>query len=500
MSFENPLRAVDWSILVGLTALAAAILGFRLGWQEFWWDEQVTLMFTRESWRDLLITYWGLDTHRPTYYALQKAWIGLVGDGPFAIRLLSLLLTLPIVPLFFFAARAVGSRQFAIFAALAVICIPQLIYQGREIRMYSLLHLSLAAGLCFMFLLMRSERHGETARKPRRLWVGFTLSMVLAFYAQPITLFTVALYGLWVLCCVFMGWLPSAFLWRALIAFVGFLILITPGLFPFFAHMNGTLGGDFWIPEPSFQQVWNQGFAAYPYPLWAKPGVALLILWGFWSLRRDPPILLLAFLLVVGLPLLILAVSFAKPIFIARTIAWGSVVSALVIAAGMAALRPTVLKLAAAAFLVTAQGAWLAHHYPKADEHQTILAFAESFAEFDPDNDVLILGNQNREPVLRWFYPSLFTNPVFGFTAGDNTDNVIDIAYRSTFVPRGDYRKIPQPSGRLFVFADEEAVRRIDEAARVQPTLDALTEGLTLLSETRSGINILTIYERTEVN
>lgn len=80
--------------------------------------------------------------------------------------------------------------------------------------------------------------------------------------------------------------------------------------------------------------------AAYPYPVWGKVIVALLLLWGLWSLRKTPDTGLLLALMMIGLPLVVLAVSFIKPIYMERVIAWGSIVSVLVLAAGLANMRP----------------------------------------------------------------------------------------------------------------------------------------------------------------
>src|SRR6056297_2586916 len=104
-SSAKPIFGADRIIVSLAMVLGAVVLGTRLGWQEYWWDEQVTLMFTRSGWRELLVDYWALVPHRPVYYALQKGCNELFCESVAAVRTFPVFLALLTVAVFFVIAR-----------------------------------------------------------------------------------------------------------------------------------------------------------------------------------------------------------------------------------------------------------------------------------------------------------------------------------------------------------------------------------------------------------
>ena len=461
-------------IIVAAMALGAALLSIRLGWQDYWWDEHVTLMFTRAGWYELLIQHWGTDTHRPVYYALQKLWNGVFGESTVAVRSLPIALSVLMVPFFYLAARRIAHAPMALITVILLISAPMFVSQGREVRMYCLANLAMAIALwCAVVLADRARRRmrgqaAESGPADRWLWIGFAAALAAAFYAQALGLFVMALFGTWILICVGLGILPLRFLWQALAALVLYIVLILPALYPFFVHATGTVGSNFWVPEPSVGYVYDQTMAAYPYPKWSKPVVALMILWGLWSLRDRPHFAWLLGIMVIGLPLLVLGVSFFKPLYMARVIAWGSIVSVLVLAAGLAPLRP-LLRWGGVAFLVGAQLLAFREFLPPAPERTAERTLAAEMQDFDPATDTLVLGYQMLEPALRWHVPQAFDGAAYGFIYADHNRNVIDAAMRSTFVPRAEANRIDLPStGALYMVREAT----LSPARRVAPEDD----------------------------
>ena len=482
MSSARPISASDWLILAAALCLGVAVLGYRLSWQDYWWDEHVTLMFTRAGWHELMVQYWGLDTHRPVYYGLQKLWNAVVGESVVAVRSLPVVLTLPVIVIFFLAARRISAGPLAPITALLMACAPMFLYQGREVRMYALNNLALSVTLLLaVTLAARARQEMREGLPPARgtalLWVGVAVSMALAFYAQALAALVALLFGLWVLICVVAGHLPRRFLWQSLGAMALFSVLILPALQPFFSHLNGTLGESFWLPEPSVSYIYAQTATAYPYPKWMKPVVGLMLLWGLWCLRDRPHVAWLAGLMVFGLPALVLAISFAKPIYMAKVIAWGSIVSVLVLAAGLARLRP-VLRWSGVAMLLAAQLMSARAFYPPAPEISPARVIAAGLEDFDPGADLLVLGNQMLEPALRWYAPQVFeSGDVYGFTPADWTRNVIDPALRSTHVMRADAGGIDQDGRRLFVIRETARAVPIVPEDDVAQALETVTRG-----------------------
>jgi hypothetical protein len=457
-------------------------MGYRLGWQDYWWDEHVTLMFTRVGWRELMIDYWALDTHRPVYYGLQKLWNGWVGESVVAVRSLPVLLMLPVIAIFFFAARRINDGALAPITALLMATAPMFVEQGREVRMYSLTNLALAMTfLLAVTLAERARRDMRDGTPPGRgtalLWIGVALSMALAFYAQPLAALVALLFGLWVVISTGLGYLPRRFLTQALGAALLFGLLILPALPPFFAHLSGTLGQSFWVPEPSVNYIYTQTAAIYPFPKWIKPVAFILLVWGLWSLRDKPHVAWLAGVMIIGLPVLVLAISFAKPIYMARVIAWSSIVSVLVLAAGLAALRPG-WRWSGVAVLTGLQLMAAQTFYPAAPEHSDVKEIAEALEGFDPETDILILGKQQEEAGLRWYAPEVFeSGAVYGFTYGDSQDNVIDRALRSTHVMRADAAEIRTAGRRLFVIYEIVGTSPVAPEDSVAGALEIVTQG-----------------------
>lgn len=448
------MSAAERGIVLLAMALGALSLGFRLGWQDLWWDEEVTLMFSRMSWRELIIDHWGLDTHRPVYYAMQKLWNGVAGESIAALRGLPVLVTLLIVPVFHRIGREIGGRPMAALAALLLVTAPMFVYQGRELRMYCLLNLCLALSLLFAVRLARAareEREGTEDTGSGWLVVGFSFSLALAFHAQAIAVVVAVLYGVWAGLAIVLGLLPRRFL-RVVLAGAGLFVLFSiPAIMPFLGHFTGTVGESFWLPDPTPRFVYDQTLGAFPYPKWTKPPVFLLFLWGAWCLwRRKPAEGLLLIILAAGLPILVYLISLSKPLYLTRVIAWSGFVSILLLAAGLACL-PQVWRWIGAALITAAQIGHLATFYPGAPEVSPYAALSETLETFDPARDMLVLDDQRLEPALRWYHPGLFDGRAFAFLKGDNRHNVIDAAFRSVFVPRAEAAQIPLDAERLFI-------------------------------------------------
>jgi len=199
-------------------------------------------------------------------------------------------------------------------------------------------------------------------------------------------------------------------------------------------------------------------------------------------------------LMVFGLPILVLLVSFFKPIFMARVIAWGAICAPLVVAAGIVALRRPVLLYAAITVLAITQvfGAW--SFYPTRPEVSPYEAFAPDFETFDPGKDALVLGYQMLEPALRWYFPNAFEGAAYGFIYNDWNRNVIDAALVSDFTLRSDAEDIELPDGRLFVVIETERLSPTPEGHGVDDALATVIGSRTLETSVSAGRMQLDIY------
>ena len=113
----------------------------RLTFQPFWWDEGYSVWFaTHPVSRMLALT--AQDIHPPLYYALLRGWTLLLGTGPVALRLLSVVIGTLAIPAVYLAGRRLfGSRRTALLAAALLAINPLHIYYSQEVRMYGLVAL-----------------------------------------------------------------------------------------------------------------------------------------------------------------------------------------------------------------------------------------------------------------------------------------------------------------------------------------------------------------------
>ncbi len=179
-----------WAV-AGLVALAAAIRFLVLSNQSFWTDEALTVMEARSGFPGLWHYITHVETTPPLYFVVVWGWAKLFGTGEPALRALSALAGVALVPLAYLAARELGSRRAGVLAAALVTVNPFMIWYSQEARAYMLLAaLSAAAFVWFL----RALRRPSATRL--WLWAGFSsLAVMTHFFAG----FAVAPEVLWLL-------------------------------------------------------------------------------------------------------------------------------------------------------------------------------------------------------------------------------------------------------------------------------------------------------------
>lgn len=162
-----PLRLAFLAMLaVTLAAFAARV--WSLGDASLWFDEGLSVAFAGRPLPAMLQTLVRDDLHPPLYYLLLHAWMLLGGTGEFAVRWVSLVPGVLLVPLAYTTLAEVyaGRERFGIAAlaagapaALLVGLSPFLIYTSQEARMYSL---AAMWGLLAVASLLRATRPGPS--------------------------------------------------------------------------------------------------------------------------------------------------------------------------------------------------------------------------------------------------------------------------------------------------------------------------------------------------
>lgn len=126
----------------------AAVLGIVLRFHTtspLWLDEALSVDISRLPLGDIPAAL-RRDGHPPLYYVVLHLWTGVFGEGDTAVRALSGLWSLALLPLLWVAGRRVGGPRTAGLAVLLVAVNPWAIRYATEARMYSMLAVLVLAG------------------------------------------------------------------------------------------------------------------------------------------------------------------------------------------------------------------------------------------------------------------------------------------------------------------------------------------------------------------
>ncbi len=131
--------AETW-FLIALTIVALILRVLRLDFQPLWWDEGYSVWFATHP-LGQMVALTAEDIHPPLYYALLYGWTWLLGSGPVALRLLSVVFGVLTVPALYLLGRRMLTRRAALLAALLLAINPLHIFYSQEVRMYGLVAL-----------------------------------------------------------------------------------------------------------------------------------------------------------------------------------------------------------------------------------------------------------------------------------------------------------------------------------------------------------------------
>lgn len=319
-----------------------------------WYDEAFSVLLSARPVGDLLAGT-AADTMPPGYYLALRLWMS--GGSPIAwLRSLNVILGVLLIGVTFAIARACFDERSAIWAALLAAISPLLIYHAQELRMYTLLALSLAIYGYLVFQLVAASNPNNS----RGRWAALIGAGAVALYAHNLAVFSLAAPNIYLLAR--RAWRD---LGRLLLAQAGMTVLFLPWLFVVPGQV-AKIQAAFWTPRPGVLEVVQAIVAfsaALPLPsMWLPVGVAAGILGFIGTLylavrqgRSHPATGYLATLLFVPPALLLLVSYFMRPLFVPRA-ALLSLVAYLVLAGwAIASARPRFLGwIVAAAFAIAA--------------------------------------------------------------------------------------------------------------------------------------------------
>jgi mannosyltransferase len=128
-------RRLDLAI-VGVAVLAGIVLRIRTR-QDLWVDEAISVSIAKLSLSDLVEAL-RRDGSPPVYYVLLHGWTKAFGESAFAVRTLSAVLSVAVLPVAWFAGLRLGGRRCAVAAVVLFAVTPAAVRFGSETRMYAL--------------------------------------------------------------------------------------------------------------------------------------------------------------------------------------------------------------------------------------------------------------------------------------------------------------------------------------------------------------------------
>ena len=327
--------------LLALIVVSAAVLRFHsLAAKSFWFDEGVSVAIARLDWYNFARILWRREANMSFYYLFLRYWLHF-GSSEFFVRALSVLFAVASVPVIYLLGRRLFDSRVGLMAAALLAVNAYHVQYSQDARSYSLMVLlCLLSSLCFLKCL------SEPSRRNRSVYV---FSSALAVYAQFFS--GLLLIAQWLsLKMLDRGQIPrqtrNDWRWIAL--------LVSPAMA--FVATTGT-GPLRWVQRPGLHDLWV--FALHltgnggPWLLFACVAACLASLLGVWGTRRVRRVqwevwryrFLLCWLLFPVL--LILGVSFVKPLFVPRYFIFCLPALLLLVACGVSRLRPVALMVPA---------------------------------------------------------------------------------------------------------------------------------------------------------
>jgi mannosyltransferase len=161
--------------LLLLLVAGLAVRLWCLACKPFWFDECFSVEVARIDWRNLLHLLWWREANMSLYYVLLRIWLHL-GQSPFFIRSLSVLISVATLPAIYWVARLLYDRRVALIAAALFAFNAYDIRYAQEARSYALFVLLATISSGFLIAWVR-----QSTREHR---IGYVISSILAAYAH----------------------------------------------------------------------------------------------------------------------------------------------------------------------------------------------------------------------------------------------------------------------------------------------------------------------------
>jgi hypothetical protein len=162
-----------WLVIV-ITLIGGGLRVFLLDHKGMWLDETFSVWLADHNALEMLQWILKIDQHPPLYYLLLHSWIGLNGDTPYDVRLLSALFGAGTIPVIYLIGKRISGVIIGLAAAVFLALSPFNIYYAQEARMYTFLTFNAAVAMYALVRLLTDSRSarpiGGQFRKYLHAW------------------------------------------------------------------------------------------------------------------------------------------------------------------------------------------------------------------------------------------------------------------------------------------------------------------------------------------
>jgi uncharacterized membrane protein len=188
----QPIPVDVW--LVGLLIVVAAVIRFAtIASQSFWTDEALTAYEVQLPFGAMINTVAHVETTPPLYFLLIWGWGKVLGTSEVALRSISALAGVALVPIAYLSARELVSRWAGVIAAAFVAVNPFLIWYSQEARAYMLV-----CALAGASLLWFARARNNPSRRNLVWWAIFSALALMTHFFAGFVVFPEAAWLLWI--------------------------------------------------------------------------------------------------------------------------------------------------------------------------------------------------------------------------------------------------------------------------------------------------------------
>jgi hypothetical protein len=157
---NEELEIEEWApcLVIVITLIGGGLRGLLLDQKGMWLDETFSVWLANHSVADMLQWIVRIDQHPPLYYLLLHYWIGLKGDTPYYVRLLSALFGAGTLPVIYLIGKRMSGAVMGLAAAVLLAFSPFNIYFAQETRMYTCLTFNAAVAIYALIRLLTDSR------------------------------------------------------------------------------------------------------------------------------------------------------------------------------------------------------------------------------------------------------------------------------------------------------------------------------------------------------